>query len=128
MTKAATFATMRTISKPRCPNSQCLKSFRDRLRPVREWEPPRPKWFEDLVGEKSGGDAQLPHSVFECPYCHVVWTQPSNFDPGFRAVLRGCDRGNPARLEPVPPDAKAIDPPVKRVAEGRLDRRPNRRR
>jgi len=113
---------MRTIPEARCPSSACLRSYLEPLRSVFSWGPPRPAWLEELIQEKKQNPERRTDLIFECPYCKVVWSQPSNFDEGFRAVLKGYDRGNPDQLESVPPNVRAIDPPVRRIADSRPKR------
>jgi hypothetical protein len=125
---------MRFVSAPRCPSDQCLRSFaRDgpisllavlaQSTPRAEW----PEWFEEIICYKSSKPEHLVDPVYECPDCHLVWIQPSNFDPGFHAMPRGYHRSNPDRLDPVPPSVHMRDPGGRMVADGRGKRRDNRR-
>jgi len=118
---------MRTIPEERCPSSACQKSYRDPLRPLQAQGLSGLAWLDELTQKMLRDPEHLTDQIFECPYCKVVWTQPSNFSVGFRAELRGYNRGNPERLEPVAEDLRAIDPPVRRVAEGRPKRSATKR-
>jgi hypothetical protein len=121
---------MRFVSEPRCPNSQCSRSFaRDgpisllaalaQLTPRPEW----PEWFEEIMRYKEAHPEHLVDAVYECPYCSLVWTQPSNFDVGFRATPKGYHRSNPERLDPVRRGVRMKDPGGHMVAEGKGKRR-----
>jgi hypothetical protein len=118
---------MRFASEPRCPSTQCLKSFGREgpipLLAVLAQPTPRPEWFEKIVRYKETHSEHLVDAVYECPYCRLVWTQPNNFAPGFRAVRWGFRRENPERLEPIPPSVRMKDPEGHMVAEGKGKRR-----
>jgi len=94
---------MRTIPDEHCPSSACQKSYRDPLRPLQAQESPGLAWLDKLIQEKASDGEHLTDQIFECPYCKIVWTQPSNFSVGFRAVLKGYNCGNPERLKPCRP-------------------------
>src|SRR5216684_5859842 len=96
---------------PTCPSDQCLKSLgRDgpldllfllaQQIPRPEW----PEWFEEIIRYKGSNPEHLVDAVYECPHCHLVWTQPPNYDAGFHASPKGYHRSDPDRLDPVPPD------------------------
>jgi hypothetical protein len=118
---------MKFIPKQSCPSNQCLKSLgRDgpiALLAVSAQATPRQEWFEELIRFKKAHPEHLTDGIYECPYCHLVWTQPGNFDPGFRAVPRGYHRSDPDRLDPVPSDVRMKDPSGHLVPEGRGKRR-----
>jgi len=120
---------MRFVSEPRCPSDRCLKSFRMqgpiplitlfRELPRESW----PAWFAEIIAYKEAVPEHLTDAVYECPYCHLVWIQPSNFDAGFRAMPRGYRRSDPDRLEPVPAGVRIREPEGHMVAEARGKRR-----
>jgi hypothetical protein len=117
---------MRFVPEPRCPSDRCLKSFgRDgpssllvllaQRTPRREW----PGWFEEIIRYKESNPEHLVDEVYECPYCHLVWTQPHSSHPGFRADPKGYRRSDPDRLDPIPPGVEMKGPGGHWVAEGR---------
>ena len=123
---------MKFVSEPRCPSSQCLKPLdRNRAASVVDLVGPYgdlprsswPIWFEEIIRYKETNADHLIDKVLECPYCHLVWTQPENFDTGFRAKPKGYHRGNPDRLDPVSPGVQMKDPKGRMVAEGKGKRR-----
>jgi hypothetical protein len=116
---------VRNVSDPRCPSSVCGRQFRDAPRSLLDPDVPRPAWLDSLIAGQ--GPEHSTDLAFRCPHCGIVWTQPGSALVGFSAVLRGYDRGDPERLEPVPPGVRAVDPPARRVAE-RPNRQPHRRR
>jgi hypothetical protein len=114
---------MKFVSEPGCPSNQCRKSFgRDgplSLLVLYAQPTPRPEWFKEIIRYKESNPEHLVDAVYECPYCHLVWTQPSNFDPGFRADPKGYHRSDPDRLDPIPLGVQMKDPGGHWVDEGR---------
>jgi hypothetical protein len=116
---------MKPVSEPRCPSNRCLKSFPDGpLNLLLEFQlllrPSWPSWFEEIIRYKESNPAHLVDAVYECPHCHLVWTQPSSkrSDAGFQADPKGYHRRDPDRLDPIPPGVQMKDPSGHMVAEG----------
>lgn len=100
----------------RCPNSECLEKFTlgittSVLR------------FEQIAEYKRANHDHVTDSVYECPFCHLVWTQSSAVDPGFHAVPQGFHLDDSIHLLPIPDDVHMVEPGGHRVSRGRSKRR-----